>query len=61
MDWIDLVWDRDWGWDFMIVVMNLLIPCTVGNFVTVWDVLHSPGLCSVELVTLKHAIKMSDF
>ena len=47
MDWIDLAWDRDWGWDFMIVVMNLLIPCTVGNFVTVWDVLHSPGLCSV--------------
>ena len=34
------------------------IPYTVGNFVTIWDVLGSPGLCSVELVTLKRAFKM---
>ena len=58
MDWIDLAWDRDLWWDFMNVVMNDQIPYTVGNFVTVWDILGSPGLCTMELVTLKHAFKM---
>jgi hypothetical protein len=45
----------------MNVVVNIQIPYTVGNFVNIWDVLGSPGLCSMELVTLKHAIKMSYF
>jgi hypothetical protein len=49
MDWIDLAWDRDLWWDFMNVVMNIQIPYTVGNVVNIWDVLGSPGLCSVEL------------
>jgi hypothetical protein len=60
MDWLDLDWDRDL-WDFMNVIMNVQIPYTVGNFVTIWDVLGSPGPRSVELVTLKHAFKMTYF
>jgi len=34
MDWIKLTQDRDRWWALMIVVMNLLVPQNVGNFLT---------------------------
>jgi len=62
-EWTGLTWPGigTCGGIFMNVVMNVQIPYTVGNFVTIWDVLSSPGFCSTELVTLKRAFKMSYF
>jgi len=50
MGWIDLAQNRDWQ-AFVNVVMNLLVPQNVGNFLTTetW-IASQEGLCSMALV-----------
>jgi len=54
VDWIHLTQDRDHWWALVYMVMNLQVPCKVGNFLIIWVAV------SISRRTLLYGVRQED-